>query len=337
MQPPKLSVHGYTALMRKCTLFVFAALSCTVTRAQDMHQQDYTFSLPTHPGRLHLEAPTFKIVEASAKPDGNEFGLRGQNPDASVSLLVFLFRIPEEAPLTSAKCRDSMLSHAQRADPSIHIQLEKVLPAGNVPLALAQYFENARQQHVVRTFVAQGDLCSDIEFSSTQEVTADMADIKAILASVTFDPDAKPSFREVFAYATVLFDHKMVKAAAPIYEQSLSLLPPDEAAAKWRRISTDQAVMAYGMSGDIAKSRSLLATAIRVDPQYPMNYYNLACADAEEGDVSGARLHLQQSFARRENVIPGESLPDPTQDDSIRKLRNDKSFWLFVESLQKDR
>jgi len=337
MQPPKLSVHGYTALMRKCTLFVFAALSCTVARAQDMHQQDYTFSLPTHPGRLHLEAPTFKIVEASAKPDGNEFGLRGQNPDASVSLLVFLFRIPEEAPLTSAKCRDSMLSHAQRADPSIHIQLEKVLPAGNVPLALAQYFENARQQHVVRTFVAQGDLCSDIEFSSTQEVTADMADIKAILASVTFDPDAKPSFREVFAYATILFDHKMVKAAAPIYEQSLSLLPPDEAAAKWRRISTDQAVMAYGMSGDIAKSRSLLATAIRVDPQYPMNYYNLACADAEEGDVSGARLHLQQSFARRENVIPGESLPDPTQDDSIRKLRNDKSFWLFVESLQKDR
>jgi hypothetical protein len=311
--------------MRKCTLFVFAALSCTVTRAQDMHQQDYTFSLPTHPGRLHLEAPTFKIVEASAKPDGNEFGLRGQNADASVSLLAFLFRIPEEAPLTSAKCRDYMLSHAQHADPSIHIQLEKVLPAG-LPLALAQYFENARQQHVVRAFVAKGDLCSDIEFSSRQEVTADVPDIKAILASVTFDPDAKASFREVFAYAT-----------APIYEQSLSLLPSDEAATKWRRISTDQAVMAYGMSGDIAKSRSLLATAIRLDPQYPVNYYNLACADAEEGDVSGARLHLQQSFARRENVIPGESLPDPTQDDSIRKLRNDKSFWLFVESLQKGR
>ena len=323
--------------MRKCTLFVFAVLSCTVTRAQDMHQQDYTLSLPTHPGRLHLEAPTFKIVEASAKPDGNEFGLRGQNPDASVSLLVFLFRIPEEAPLTSAKCRDYMLYHAQHADPSIHIQLEKVLPAGNIPLALAQYFEDAPQRHVVRAFVAKSDLCSDIEFSSRQELTADVPDIKAIIASVTFDPEAKPSFREVFAYATVLFDHKMVKAAAPIYEQSLSLLPPDEVAAKWRRISTDEAVMAYGMSGDIAKSRSLLATAIRLDPQYPMNYYNLACADAEEGDVSGARLHLQQSFARRENVIPGESLPDPTQDDSILKLRNDKSFWLFVESLQKDR
>jgi len=321
--------------MRKCTLFVFAVLSCT--RAQDMHQQDYTLSLPTHPGRLHLEAPTFKIVEASAKPDGNEFGLRGQNPDASVSLLVFLFRIPEEAPLTSAKCRNYMLYHAQHADPSIHIQLEKVLPAGNIPLALAQYFEDAPQQHVVRAFVAKGDLCSDIEFSSKEELTADVPDIKAIIASVTFDPDAKPSFREVFAYATVLFGHKMVKAAAPIYEQALSLLPPGDPAAKWRRISTDQAVMAYGMSGDIAKSRSLLAAAIRLDPQYPMNYYNLACADAEEGDVSGAKLHLQQAFDRRKSVIPGESLPDPTQDDSILKLKDDKSFWSFVESLPKDR
>jgi hypothetical protein len=323
--------------MHKCALFLLAVLSSTVSRGQEMRQQDYTLSLPTRPGRLHLDAPTFKIVEASAKPDGNEFGLRGQNPDASVSLLVFLFLIPAEAPLTSAKCRDSMLSHAQHADPSIQIQLEKVLPSGNIPLALAQYFEKAAQQHVVRAFVAKGDLCSDIEFSSKQEVTADVPDIKAIIASITFDPEAKPAFREVFAYATVLFDHKMVKASAPIYEQSLSLPPPDEEAAKWRRISTDQAVMAYGMSGDIAKSRSLLATAIRLDPQYPMNYYNLACADAEQGDISGARLHLQQAFARRGNVIPGESLPDPTQDDSILKLRNDKSFWLFVESLQKDR
>jgi tetratricopeptide (TPR) repeat protein len=129
----------------------------------------------------------------------------------------------------------------------------------------------------------------------------------------------------------------MMKAAATVYEESLNLLPPDETPKTWRRIAIDQAVMAYGISGDFPKSRSLLATAIRLDPQYPMNYYNLACADAEEGKVSDARLHLQQALARKGDVIPGESLPDPTQDDSILKLKNDKPFWLFVESLQKNR
>jgi tetratricopeptide (TPR) repeat protein len=324
--------------MRKCTLFLFAVLSCTIIRAQDMHhEQGYTLSLPTHLGRLHLEAPTFRIVEASAKPAGTEFGLRGQDKDTAVNLLVFLFRIPEEAPLTSEKCRDFMLYHSKHDDPSINIQFQKTLPVSDILLALAQYSENTGQQHVVRAFAAKGDLCSDIEFSSRHELSADSPKIKDILASVTFDPDAKPLFREVFAYATVLFDHKMANAAAPIYEQSLNLLPPDETAKTWRRISTDQAVMAYGMSGDIPKSRSLLATAIRLDPQYPMNYYNLACADAEEGKVSDARLHLQQSFARNEGVLPGEALPDPTRDDSILKLKNDKPFWLFVESLQKNR
>lgn len=204
-------------------------------------------------------------------------------------------------------------------------------------LALAQYSENTGQRHVVRVFAAKNDLCSDIEFSSTHELSADSPKIKDVLASVAFDPDAKPSFREVFAYATVLFDHHMTKAAAPLYEQSLDLLPHDENAETWRRVATDQAVMAYGMSGDIPKSRSLLATAIRLDPRYPMNYYNLACADAEEGKVSDAKVHLQQAFARKEGVIQGESLPDPTQDDSILKLKNDKPFWLFVESLQRDR
>jgi tetratricopeptide (TPR) repeat protein len=129
----------------------------------------------------------------------------------------------------------------------------------------------------------------------------------------------------------------MFKAAAPIYEQSLSLLPQNEASQTWRRIATDQAVMAYGMSGDIAKSRSLLATAIKLDPKYPLNYYNLACADAEEGNASAAKLHLQQAFDQKAYVIKGESLPDPTQDDSILKLKSDESFWLFVESLQKNR
>lgn len=90
------------------------------------------------------------------------------------------------------------------------------------------------------------------------------------------------------------------------------------------------------MSGDLKKSRAIAQHAIELDPDYPVNYYNLACADAEEGNAAAARAHLDQAFARRGNVLPGEHLPDPAQDDSILKLKADRAFWSFVEALPRN-
>jgi tetratricopeptide (TPR) repeat protein len=91
------------------------------------------------------------------------------------------------------------------------------------------------------------------------------------------------------------------------------------------------------MPGDLARSRALANRAIQADPDYPLNYYNLACADAEEGNAAQARIHLQEAFDRRKNTLPGESMPDPTQDDSIMKLKPDRAFWSFVENSRKNR
>ena len=92
--------------------------------------------------------------------------------------------------------------------------------------------------------------------------------------------------------------------------------------------------MAYGMSGDSQKARSLFEKAIAEDPDYPMYYYNLACADAEDKNLAGAREHLQQAFARKANVISGETMPDPTRDDSFLPYRDNKAFWAFLKSLR---
>ena len=326
--------------MRVWTLLSLGLLTCVAAaQSPDMSPPGYALALPTGPGRLHLEAPTFNIVEASAKPSGSEFGVRGQDKSASVGLLVFLFRYSEEAPLTSEKCRDSIMRHVQQDESPIKIESQAVLHGKNPPIALVQYSQTSAsgQWYRVRAFVATTDLCSDIEFSSQHPLTSDQPGIQQALASIVFDPDAKPSFRDVFSYASVLFDHKMMKAAATFYEQSLTLLPPNDPTSKWRRVATDQAVMAYGIAGDLDKSRALAEHAIQIDPDYSLNYYNLACADAEAANAKQAKVHLQQAFERKDHVIPGESLPDPTQDDSIQKLQQDKPFWNFVENLQRSR
>ena len=73
--------------------------------------------------------------------------------------------------------------------------------------------------------------------------------------------------------------------------------------------------------------------AIAKDPEYPMYYFNLSCADAEAGDPGAARTHLQQAFDRRPHTLESETFPDPTTDDSLQKLRKDEAFWSLAQQI----
>lgn len=108
----------------------------------------------------------------------------------------------------------------------------------------------------------------------------------------------------------------------------------DPAVVNARRVATDEVVIALGMSGKVQQARQYAERAIAVDPDYPINYYNLACADAEDGNAVAAKAHLQQAFERKANVIPGEKMPNPATDDSLLKLRKNKEFWAFVQTLK---
>ncbi|MGA3093248.1 MAG: hypothetical protein ABSD75_32035 [Terriglobales bacterium] len=99
------------------------------------------------------------------------------------------------------------------------------------------------------------------------------------------------------------------------------------------RILVDQLVMAYGMSGDLKKARALLDGAIRQDPEYPLNYYNLACAFAEEGDKNQALANLSLAFQHKDNVLQGEKMPDPRTDSSFQKYVRDDDFIVLMKKL----
>lgn len=142
-------------------------------------------------------------------------------------------------------------------------------------------------------------------------------------------------------YAEVLFRARMYSPAARFYETALAIVPKDgtpfSSAQTARRIVTDQLGMAYGMTGDLTKARTVFEQGIKEDSAYPMYYYNLACADAGNKDLTNARLHLQQAFDRKANVVQGEALPDPTKDDSFLPFRGEQDFWGFLTTLNASR
>ena len=297
---------------------------------------DFKISLPTHPGRLQWRAKGFKIIEASAKSKGQEIGLRGKDGQGRLTFLGFLFLVPEQAPLSSAKCRNGALEE-QRNNPTLKfLAISQSESSGNIPVALATYSargQDGKLAYMVRGFLATGDICGDLEIYSESEISAEDAGLRKIFDSYHLDPSFIPQFKDVLLFAQILYKHQMYKAAAPIFEQALSKLGDDQTQQTMRRVAIDEAGMSYGMSGDIPKARALFEAAIAQDPDYPMYYYNLACADAEERKLAEARVHLQDAFARKANMIPGEKLPDPTKDDSFLPYRHNKDFWNFLQGL----
>ena len=99
------------------------------------------------------------------------------------------------------------------------------------------------------------------------------------------------------------------------------------------RILVDQLVIAYGISGNLKKVHALLDDAIRQDPDYPLNYYNLACAYAGERDKAKMLASLSTAFQHKDHVLKGEQMPDPRTDDSFQNYVHDPDFVKLMKQL----
>jgi hypothetical protein len=76
-----------------------------------------------------------------------------------------------------------------------------------------------------------------------------------------------------------------------------------------------------------------LESAIRDDPEYPLNYYNLACAYADEGDKGKVLTNLSLAFEHKKHVLKGEQMPDPRTDSSFQKYVRDEDFIKLMAKL----
>lgn len=241
--------------------------------------------------------------------------------------------------MTSSKCRAAAL--AASGTLKIGKRFEAPQPEGP-PIAGVTYSTQGPSgpaQHVVRAFVATGEICGDLEFYSIEPISEETPAIKAAFASMQLDAGYEPQFRDVAFYAQVLFNTGQPRAAAAVYEKALGMVPlngsPFPSALIARRIMRDQAGMSYGMSGNLKKARAIFEQGIAEDPDYPLYYYNLACADAGEKNLTAAKRHLQQAFDRKANLIAGEKMPIPSEDDSFLPYKHEKEFWRFVEQISR--
>jgi predicted Zn-dependent protease len=156
---------------------------------------------------------------------------------------------------------------------------------------------------------------------------------------------AERDFREVvkrdpndiianFYLGQTLFRQEKYRDAAKFFQNARDLQKSGKPLNKIQdRILTDQLVMSYGISGDLKRAQSLLDEAIAKDPEYPLNYFNRACAFAEAGDKSKAIANLTLAVQYKDNTLPGERVPDPRTDSSLQKYAQDPSVIRLAKTL----
>jgi tetratricopeptide (TPR) repeat protein len=145
-----------------------------------------------------------------------------------------------------------------------------------------------------------------------------------------------PAVMEYMKQGSQYFVKNDFKQAIGPYSKALELEKKQSTLAKplWYAL-VDNLGMSYGISGDLKKAKETFEYGLSKDDKYPMFYYNLACTYAEMNDLDNTIAQLKRAFEYRQNMLPGETIPDPAKDDSFQRfIRNDR-FLSALNELKK--
>jgi tetratricopeptide (TPR) repeat protein len=210
-----------------------------------------------------------------------------------------------------------------------------------VPLAISAFLVTSSglsplNQENVFAFAAGPHLCAELHLTQSNYNAVGARLITDEIDHIRFNPEYKPTAQDYSVIGSDFYETKRdFRAAAAYFRRALDSLDEDAATRDMRRNIVDQLSASYAYFGDVKNAYNINEQAIAIDPTYPYYYYNLACVDADLHNPLDARRHLEQAFTRRNNVMPGEQLPDPVHDASLQRIAYDKSFWGYAQSVSR--
>src|SRR5437763_12373428 len=163
---------------------------------------------------------------------------------------------------------------------------------------------DSTHNHDLFAFAGNAKTCAEIHVSTVAGRPDEEKRLSDALGEFHPNLSYNPIWLDYFSLASKLYQQSPM-LAAPYFDSALKGMPDDPKFITLRRLATDVVTVALGRIGDLKGKRAYALRAIKTDPDYPLNYYHLACADAEERKPAEAKLHLQQAFDRKANVVPG--------------------------------
>lgn len=286
--------------------------------------------------------------DAKVRSDGKEVKLQAMNREDHLLISAFLQRV--DFPASPEKCREEWWSNTGESDRSRLGEVTDLRQSTRNGIARVEFVwvrigEASLRQKNLHAYLGVRDLCAEIHLSKVLFKPEDQKLFEELLGTVKLSPDDSPAAPSedaknrlpYFRQGSRLFQEKNYPAAAEQYQKALDLEKLSPTLSKdLFRVLIDNLGMAYGLSGDLEKSKATLEYGLTQDSEYPMFYYNLACGYAEAGKMRESLAQLRLAYKYRANMIAGEGdVPDPLKDSSFREFVNNAEFVKAVREMQR--
>jgi len=268
-------------------------------------------------------------------PDCSGQQMAAFNEKSGVVISAFLEKA--DHPGDAVECRKFYWDKAKRS-PLVKsdIELKEFAGAPVVRYLIKEHEGQKVEQGNLNAYYSRGGYWIDIHMSKAQFTDSDLALFKKVLDSVKFVEKYKPTRTDCFRYGSKFFIAQDYKNAIIWYQKLFDMEQSErQANLSFWRVAVDNLGMAYGLTGNITKSRQIYEAAIAKDPEYPSFYYNLACGYAEEGNFEKAMLNLETAIKFQDNQLTGDVFPDPLKDSSFKKYLKNERFKELVKRIKK--
>ncbi len=290
-----------------------------------------TVALVEKPWAVSLDITGYNIHIDGVTPDGRRY-LFATHAATSMTLSVTLEVVGTHA--TAQGC----LAHLQHiAQGSLGKNGQNVSHYEVRNMSVIEYVGPAGREgaHQFHAFACAGkeNAYADVHISKKDFMSGEELPVRDLLASLAFVAAAPASSLDHFRAGSAPYLQERYAQAIPHYEQALALeqFKPVLDKSLWQLLIHNLG-MAYRMTGDLPRARTVFEYGISQDPDNPQYHYNLARTYAGMNDRDHAMQCLHAAFYNRHHN-ENERLPDPRQDNSFRRFMLDPSFRALAESL----
>jgi len=326
---------------RLCYAMLVLVFATPAALAQDAASSKFSVWLPGKAWALELAAPGFTTRVNEIQPDGRRYFF-AENAKTGVAVSVHLEA--NKAAASVEECKRSLENRA-KSNSSFsprHLEYREIAGIETLAYTIPEMDGLPLNQRNLFACLVKDDVYIDIHLSKTLFKAADQPLFDTIVQSaaiVAKEPVTIPvpvgNSMELLGEGSRFFLAHQYREAIEPYQKALDIekIAPTLDKNYWR-VLVDNLGMSYGITGDLDRAKETFEYGMSQDSTYPMFYYNLACVSAEKGDANDTKAFLKLAFDYRNNMIPGERLPDPRVDDSFQRLLLlDKQFRQWVNDL----
>ncbi len=290
-------------------------------------------ALIDQPWAVALDITGYRVQADGVKPDGRRYFL-ATNRAASMTLSVTLegatSRATEQGCLAHLE-RIARTSPAHRKPEPMRYEIRR-LPV--VEYLLPETADPQTAQLHLFACISKDNVYTDIHVSKTGFTPGDDSQLRYVLASLDIVTATTATSLDHFRAGSAPYLQGNFGQAIPHYEQALALERANSALDKalWRLLVHNLGT-AYGRTGDLQHAKATWDYGLSQDPANPLFHYHLARTYAAMNDPDQAMQSLHAAFRNHRRQDAGESIPDPRQDISFRRLMLDPVFRTLTESL----